>query len=135
MVPSDDSIKLRHRKVSVIICKRHSKYYQIGFVCQETTIFMNLPSLLPYFLLIFFSSDEMKRGFDPRFRKLRAPRPFWSWAISGCFCPSPRPCVREFNTHTHQMNNKTQRIEEIFYVKTPVVLSKNICAYPPYNNS
>ena len=49
----------------------------------------------------------------------------------GVFALFARTAPRELITHTPQMNDKIQRIIEIFYVKTPVILSKSICAYPP----
>ena len=41
---------------------------------------------------------------------------------------------RDLITHTQACIEKLATAKEIFCVKIPVVLSKNICAYPPYNN-
>ena len=58
----------------------------------------------------------------------------WMWQFLGTLMFSARACYRELITHTHAWIKEFQTIKEIFCVKTPMVLSKNICAYPSYNS-
>ena len=57
----------------------------------------------------------------------------WAWMCQflGTLVFSARACLRELNTHTHAWIKEFQTIKELFCVKMPVVLSKNICVYPP----
>ena len=72
-----------------------------------------------------------KIGLDARFRNCGHLALTGFGQFQGVFALSLWPHLRELNTHTPQMNDKIQRIKEIFCVKTPVFLSKNIWSYPP----